>query len=156
MKTEYQKCLDGEPYDGAAPELAEMTLRTKRLISRLRSIDYDDAEAKRAVYEQMFGSIGSHVYIDIDFRCEYGRHIRLGNNVIINKNCTLLDDGLINIGDNVMIAPDVNSLREACRAHACARKRGNVDLRHNSQDCEHRQRSVDRWRHGGAAWGDDR
>ena len=50
MKTEYQKCLDGEPYDGAAPELAEMTLRAKRLISRLRSIDYDDAEAKRAVY----------------------------------------------------------------------------------------------------------
>ncbi len=107
MKTEYQKCLDGEPYDGAAPELAEMTLRTKRLISRLRSIDYADAEAKRAVYEQMFGSIGSHVYIDIDFRCEYGKHIHLGNNVIINMNCTLLDDGLINIGDNVMIAPDV-------------------------------------------------
>lgn len=31
----------------------------------------------------MFGSIGSHVYIDIDFRCEYGKHICLGDNVMI-------------------------------------------------------------------------
>ena len=107
MKTEYQKCMDGEPFDGAAPELSEMTIRTKRLLRQLRETDYADQGAKQQIYRQMFGSIGENVYIDLDFRCEYGRNIRLGNDVIINMNCTFLDNNHIFIGNRVMIAPDV-------------------------------------------------
>ena len=107
MKTEYQKCMDGEPFDGSAPELVELTIRTKRFLRQLRETDYADNETKDAIYKQMFGSIGDQVSIDIDFRCEYGKNIHIGNKVIINMNCTFLDNGVINIGDNVMIAPDV-------------------------------------------------
>ena len=32
MKTEFQKCMDGEIFDGKDKELAEMTLKTKRLL----------------------------------------------------------------------------------------------------------------------------
>ena len=107
MKTEYQKCMDGEPFDGSSPELVELTLQTKRLLRQLRETDYADDEAKKAIYKLLFGSIGNQVLIDIDFRCEYGKNIHIGNQVIINMNCTFLDNGAINIGDNVMIAPDV-------------------------------------------------
>ncbi|SHJ21084.1 sugar O-acetyltransferase [Bacteroides stercorirosoris] len=107
MKTEYQKCMDGEPFDGSSPELVELTLQTKRLLRQLRETDYADDEAKKAIYKLLFGSIGNQVSIDIDFRCEYGKNIHIGNQVIINMNCTFLDNGAINIGDNVMIAPDV-------------------------------------------------
>jgi acetyltransferase len=107
MKTEYQKCMDGEPFDGSSPELVELTIRTKRFLRQLRETDYADNETKDAIYKQMFGSIGDQVSIDIDFRCEYGKNIHIGNKVIINMNCTFLDNGVINIGDNVMIAPDV-------------------------------------------------
>lgn len=107
MKTEYQKCMDGEPFDGSSPELVELTIRTKRFLRQLRETDYADNETKDAIYKQMFGSIGDQVSIDIDFRCEYGKNIHIGNKVIINMNCTFLDNGGINIGDNVMIAPDV-------------------------------------------------
>lgn len=107
MKTEWEKCMLGEPFDGASPEIAEMTLRCKRLLMQLRDTDYADNETKQHIYRQLFGSIGKDVYIDIDFRCEYGRNIHIGNEVIINMNCTLLDNGRICIGNKVMIAPDV-------------------------------------------------
>ena len=99
--------MDGEPFDGSSPELVELTIRTKRFLRQLRETDYADNETKDAIYKQMFGSIGDQVSIDIDFRCEYGKNIHIGNKVIINMNCTFLDNGGINIGDNVMIAPDV-------------------------------------------------
>lgn len=105
--TEYQKCMAGEPFDGSSPEITEMAVRTKRLLRQLRDTDYADNEAKQRIYREMFGSIGEDVYIDIDFRCEYGRNIHFGNKVIVNMNCTFLDNNRINIGNNVMIAPDV-------------------------------------------------
>ena len=107
MKTEFQKCLDGERFVGNDPEIVAMTLKTKHLLAKLRSTPYEDNEAKQTIYREMFGSIGQHVYIDLDFRCEYGKNIFLGNFVIINMNCTFLDNNKITIGNNVLIAPDV-------------------------------------------------
>lgn len=107
MKTEYEKCMAGEPFDGSSPEITEMAVRNKRLLQQLRNSDYADNEKKQRIYREMFGSIGEDVYIDIDFRCEYGRNIHFGNKVIVNMNCTFLDNNRINIGNNVMIAPDV-------------------------------------------------
>ena len=105
MKTELEKCLAGEPFDGSAPEIAAMVVSNKKLLHRLRETDYADNDAKQQIYKQMFGSVGSDVYID--FRCEYGRNIHFGNEVIVNMNCTFLDNGRITIGNKVMIAPDV-------------------------------------------------
>ena len=107
MKTELQKCLDGETFRGADKELAETTIRAKRLLKELNEVDYADTASKHAIHEQLFGSIGNDVYIDIDFHCEYGQHIHIGNRVIINMNCTFVDNNLIEIGDNVLIASNV-------------------------------------------------
>ena len=56
---------------------------------------------------QMLGSIGKYSSIDINFHCECGKHIFIGDKVIINMNCTFLDDNIIKIGNNVLIAPNV-------------------------------------------------
>lgn len=99
--------MSGVPFDGSSPEITEMAVRNNRLLQQLRNTDYADNEEKQRIYREMFGSIGKDVYIDIDFRCEYGRNIHFGNKVIVNMNCTFLDNNIINIGNNVMIAPDV-------------------------------------------------
>lgn len=106
-ETELEKCLAGKHFDGAAPELWGMTVRTKRLLKQLAVTDYADIEAKYAIYRQLFGTVGSDVHIDIDFHCEYGRHIHIGNRVIINMNCTFVDNNEIRIGNDVLIASDV-------------------------------------------------
>lgn len=121
MMTEFEKCLAGEPFDGSAPEIASMVVRNKRLLQRLRETDYADSNAKLQIYKQMFGSVGDNVYIDIDFRCEYGINIRFGNEVIVNMNCTFLDNGRITIGNKVMIAPDVRIYTATHSTHLAER-----------------------------------
>lgn len=38
---------------------------------------------------------------------DYGDNIQFGNNCEVNMNCTFLDDNRIIIGDNALIAPNV-------------------------------------------------
>lgn len=107
MKSELEKCLAGEVFNGSDPELLAITFTAKRLTRQLNDSDCADHEARTAIMRRLFGSMGSHVHVDSDFHCEYGRHIRLGSNVIINMNCTFVDNNIITIGNNVLIASNV-------------------------------------------------
>lgn len=107
MKTEYEKCMAGEPFNGKDKILAEMTVRTKRLLVRLNSTDFADIRLKEEILREMLGKLGNNVHIDIDFRCEYGKNIFIGDKVIINMNCTFVDNNRIEIGNNVLIASNV-------------------------------------------------
>lgn len=108
MGGEYEKCMAGEVFDGSAPDVYAITLRTKRLLRQLNDCDFDDKEGKRQILEKLFGSIGEDVHVDIDFHCEYGINIHVGSRVIINMNCTFVDNNRIDIGDGVLIASDVH------------------------------------------------
>ena len=108
MKTEYEKCMAGEPFIGGKdPKIVETILRTRRLLAQFNATDYADTERKQALLREMFGSMGKGVHVDIDFHCEYGKHIFIGDKVIINMNCTFVDNNRIDIGSNVLIASNV-------------------------------------------------
>ena len=96
--------MAGEPFDGTDAELAAMTLRTKRLLARFNATDTGEREA---ILRELFGSMGDSVHVDIDFHCEYGRNIFIGDRVIINMNCTFVDNNRIDIGNGVLIASNV-------------------------------------------------
>lgn len=82
-------------------------MRTRRLLAQFNATDYADTERKQTLLREMFGSMGRGVHVDIDFHCEYGKHIFIGDKVIINMNCTFVDNNRIDIGSNVLIAPNV-------------------------------------------------
>lgn len=107
MKTEYEKCLSGEPFLGSDPFIMNMAIRAKRLLSQFNSTDYADFTRKEELLHEMLGSIGKGVHIDIDFHCEYGKHIFIGDRVVINMNCTFVDNVRIDIGNDVLIASNV-------------------------------------------------
>ena len=108
MKTEYEKCLAGEPFIGSEdPKIMEMILRTRRLLVQFNATDYADHERRQELLREMFGSMGKGVHVDIDFHCECGKHIFIGDKVIINMNCTFVDNNRIEIGNNVLIASNV-------------------------------------------------
>ena len=101
MKTEYEKCLAGESFIGGKdPKIVETILRTRRLLAQFNATDYADTERKQALLREMFGSLGKGVHVDIDFHCEYGKHIFIGDKVIINMNCTFVDCNTITVGGN--------------------------------------------------------
>ena len=82
MKTELEKCLAGELFNGGDKVLADMTLNAKRLLKQLNETDYADTEQRKRIFHDLFGKMGEHVHIDIDFHCEYGKHIFIGDQVI--------------------------------------------------------------------------
>lgn len=103
MKTEYQKCMDGDFFT-ADPEMLQITYRCKRLLRSLNNTDMENTSERKKIMNELLGSIGDNVHIDIDFHCEYGINIHCGSDVIINMNCTFVDNNCINIGNNVLIA----------------------------------------------------
>ena len=72
-----------------------------------REFSYDQKKEKTEVLKQLFGSMGTNVSVGLPFICDYGKNIHIGTNVSINMNCTFVDCNKIEIGNNVLIAPNV-------------------------------------------------
>lgn len=65
-------------------------------------------EEKKALLKKMFGRIGESCYIETPFYANWGgKNVYMGNHVYANFNLVLVDDAVIEIGDNVMIGPNV-------------------------------------------------
>ncbi len=107
MKTEIQKCLDGEFFDTSNEESQSFIHRSRKLTKEYNDTASTDTEKRKEILSELFGSIGSNVAIDTPFYCDYGKHITIGKNVIININCTFVDCNKIEIGNNVLIASNV-------------------------------------------------
>lgn len=105
--TEYEKCLAGLPFNGGESPMTNMAANARRLMRAFNAVSYGDAAGKYAILKEMLGGIGENVWVDVDFHCEYGKHIFVGDNTIINQNCTFIDNNRITIGRNVLIASNV-------------------------------------------------
>lgn len=91
----------------ADSDTLEQMARARELTQEYYFSDYRESEKRYALLRQLLGGIGENVAIDTPFHCDYGKNIFLGNNVIINMNCTFVDNQPIRIGDNVLIASNV-------------------------------------------------
>lgn len=107
MKSEIEKCLDGQQFNTSDAEIQALIHRARKLTREYNNTASDDASSRREILSQLFNVIGSNVNIDTPFYCDYGKHISIGNNVIININCTFVDCNKIEIGNNVLIASNV-------------------------------------------------
>ncbi len=107
MKSEIQKCLDGEIFNTSDTEIQNIIQRARCLTKDYNNTSGTDLKRKNELLTDLFGSLGRNVNIDTPFYCDYGRHISIGNNVIINMNCTFVDCNRIEIGNNVLIASNV-------------------------------------------------
>lgn len=80
-----------------------------RMTERLNALPYDDREAIRATWSELTGQPVDETFNLIPpVYSDHGINIRLGRNVFINQGCRLNDIGGIEIGDEVMIGPDVS------------------------------------------------
>lgn len=121
MKTNYERFLAGEYCNRLDEEVLQMIVQTKRLLARFNATDVLENEKRNEILHQMLGSIGQYSSIDTNFHCECGKHIFIGDKVVINMNCTFLDDNIIKIGNNVLIAPNVQLYTATHPTDACER-----------------------------------
>lgn len=91
----------------ATPQLIKQIAKARKLTKLYYDADNADKARRREILTELFGYIGSNVEIDVPFHCDHGDNINIGDNVIIGMNCTFVDNAPIKIGNNVMIASNV-------------------------------------------------
>ena len=99
--------LAGLLYDCGDKELMDQWYLAKRLTQEYNTIDAADLAARKRILIELLGGMGNDPWITPPFFVDYGNNIYLGNNCEINMNCTFLDTNRITIGDNALIAPNV-------------------------------------------------
>lgn len=104
---ELEKCMAGEYYNCHEKTFLDFKSHAAELLKVYNAFAYEQKEEKKGVLKELFGEIGENVSVGTPFICDYGRNIHIGNNVSINMNCTFIDCNKITIGDNVLIAPNV-------------------------------------------------
>ena len=96
------------------PESAAMLANVKRamaLTAALNRLTFNDADRIRALFSELIGKEVDESFLLIPpFYTAGGDEIRVGRNVFINQNCTFYDLGGLDIGDDVMIGPNVSIL----------------------------------------------
>ena len=105
--TEKEKMLAGELYDCGDAELLALWHRAKDLARDYNLTNSSDTKRKSELLNELLGKVGNQLWITPPFHVDYGCNIYFGNNCEVNMNCTFLDDNKIIIGDNVLIAPNV-------------------------------------------------
>lgn len=105
--TEKEKMLRGELYYANDPELRRDGLRAKQLLYEFNMLRPEESELKQKVLRKLLGSLGEGVTVGTRFHCDYGYNIRIGDRVFMNCGCILLDVCEIEIGEDTLLAPNV-------------------------------------------------
>lgn len=87
--------------------IRHLHINSEKLVQKLNSLSADDETAKMEISRKLFGRVGRNLRLYLPIRVDVGCNTFVGDNVLINQNCTFLDLGTITIGNRVLIAPDV-------------------------------------------------
>ncbi|MGL5329533.1 MAG: sugar O-acetyltransferase [Peptostreptococcaceae bacterium] len=83
-----------------------------------------EQEKRNNLLKEMFAKIGEDCYIEPPLRSNWGcKNVHFGKGVYANFNLTLVDDGEIFVGDNVMFAPNVTIATATHPIHPELRKK---------------------------------
>ena len=104
--------------------VAEEMKQTRRLVHEFNTADPCDFEKLGEIAARLIPHAKGVPGLTQPFYCDYGTHIYLGENFMCNYNCTILDVGKVEIGDNVMFAPNVSIYTAGHPVHPEARTTG--------------------------------
>jgi acetyltransferase-like isoleucine patch superfamily enzyme len=83
--------------------------RAWKLLGRINALTPGDFDAMRALLGELTGrELDPTVRVLPPFHTDGGRNLRFGRNVFVNHGCTAMDLGGIDIGDDVMVGPNVH------------------------------------------------
>jgi len=104
---EKEKMLNGKFYDSRDAELLKMYHKARKLLKEYNYLDSELTHERERILIELFKYKGEGVWIEAPFFCDYGENISIGKNTFVNTNCMFLDDNIISVGINGLIAPYV-------------------------------------------------
>ena len=142
MPTEREKMLAGELYDPMDAELVAGRNRARDLCQLLNGTREGDADVRRGILRELFGTGGDSVWMQPPFFCDYGTNIELGERVFFNFNCVVLDVCRVTIGSYTLFGPAVQIYT--------ATHPMNAELRRKQEFAKPIESGADVWVGGGA------
>ena len=107
--TGFTKMRAGEFYKGPDFYIIELQMAARAKLDALNAIPSFDMERRAPMLRDQLGSFGDSFVVS-PVIWEYGKHIHLGDGVLINFDCIFLDGADIRIGDGTAVAPRVQFL----------------------------------------------
>ncbi len=106
----YHEMLNsGEMYDSVDEGFIAYQHYLARRLNEFNRTDEDEAGLKERerVLKEIVGTYGEELYVIPPVSANCGlRHVHFGKRVVVNFNCSFVDDGDIFIGDDTMIGPN--------------------------------------------------
>jgi maltose O-acetyltransferase len=109
-RSQRERMLAGDLYVADDAELAAENLWALRLIRVFNASDPGEPETRRALLEELLGSVGEGTVILPPLHCDYGSRVHVGARTFVNVGAVFLDVAPITIGDDVQIGPNVQFL----------------------------------------------
>lgn len=99
--------------------------RAMAITASLNRLTFNDADEVRALFSDLIGrKVDDSFVLAPPFYTTGGLDIRVGRNVFINQNCTFYDLGGLDIGDDVMIGPNVSLITSGHPIEPSQRRNG--------------------------------
>jgi len=105
-----ERMLAGDLYLADDPEIVEELAAAHDLMGAYNATSERQEPLRRALLEQLLGSVGEETVIRPPFRVDYGSRISVGSRTFANYGLVALDVAAITIGDDVQIGPHVQLL----------------------------------------------
>lgn len=105
--SEFARMMQGLVYDDFSEEMNELRRRAKKLFKAYNATTDEELERREEIKKELFAEVGERVWIEPDFRCEFGSNIVFGHDVYVNFGAVILDCAPIRIGNNVLIGPNL-------------------------------------------------
>ncbi|MBQ7643040.1 MAG: sugar O-acetyltransferase, partial [Clostridia bacterium] len=123
--TQYERMVKGLVYDPTDEKIMAEQVPFQDKLWEFNRLKPSDNEKKQKYMHEVFAECGENCYIELPFHANWGgRHVHFGSGVYANSNLTLVDDGHIYVGDNVMFGPSVTVATANHPINASLRARG--------------------------------
>ena len=105
--TEWEKLQNGQIYNDFDRDLFQRRVAAKKLFRAYNRTEDEETETRQRILKELLREVGKDVWIEPDFRCEFGKNIILEDRVYINFGCVILDCAEVFIGADTLIGPNL-------------------------------------------------
>lgn len=130
MHRDWDRLLAGAVLTDEMTEIQHDRQRGQGLLARFNATADEEGAARQALATALFAACPASCVIKSPFLCEFGRNIRFGEHTFVNFNVTIIDLGLVSIGNNVLIAPNVQIYTATHPLAAAPRRAWETTVKH--------------------------
>lgn len=105
--TEWERMQKGLVYNDFDQDLFNKRVEAKKLFKAYNKTEDEEVDLRNKIMKQLFKNVGENVWIEPDFRCEFGKNITIGDDVYINFGCIILDCSEVTIGSHTLLGPNI-------------------------------------------------